>query len=89
MGCTLPPLARVFYQTPGARPAFGGAPIFFETHGTGASLYDACKSLVDAKEEYDGDHPPLFPLSAEEDFVACLADGSVVRFCRNVRALLQ
>ena len=82
-GCTLPPLARAFYKSEVARRSPAGVPPFRGFYSTGEELIARCQELRDAKEEYGWDHPPLIPLTAEEDFLACTEDGEVVRFCGN------
>jgi hypothetical protein len=79
-GCPMPPLARAFYQSEVARRSHAGVPPFRDFYRTGEDLIARCKELQEAKEEYDWEHPPVIPLTAEEDFLVCAEDGSVFRF---------
>jgi hypothetical protein len=82
-GCKFPPLARAFYKSELARRSPGGVPPFREFYATGEDLLAQCQELREAKDKYDWDHVPLIPVTAEEDFLACTADGDVLRFCGN------
>ncbi|MCU0656515.1 MAG: hypothetical protein MUF64_15075 [Polyangiaceae bacterium] len=82
-GCAMPPLARAFYRSVSARRSPGGARPFREFFLTGEELLAKCQELAEAKKEYDWEHDPCIPLTAEEDFLVCTAEGEVLRFCNN------